>query len=191
MQRIQLTDETYVGQPSIEEVIKAATRGEMLKLGTAEKGVAPAPHTSKVPFTEPDFEIIDPCDSIGMARARGYAANPKGKLPIVNVRRTRERGSLVELDTALALNEKNARAAAAKASGQPAPVHTPAKMSGRDSFINQRQAETRGFVHTSASAQATGADAAPRMSGRDEWIAKQQCAAPEALPLLPQELGDK
>jgi hypothetical protein len=137
-----------------------------------------------------DEEIVDPTDAAGIARAKAFTTNPVGALPVVNVRNLDEKRSKISLDSALRLNEENA-AAAAKASGQPAPVHTPAKMSGRDSFINQRQAETRGFVHTSASAQATGTDAAPRMSARDQWIAAQQCEAPEALPLLPQELGGK
>jgi hypothetical protein len=165
----------------------------MLKLGTAEKGVAPAPHASKVPFTEPDFEIIDPCDSIGMARALGYAANPKGPLPIVNVRRAQHPASKIELDSCLTLNERNRLAREGKASSADSATPMPAAPSvgGRDGWIAAHQAEVRGFVPTPATPQATGADAAPRMSGRDEWIAKQQCAAPEALPLLPQELGGK
>ena len=153
------------------------------------------PQPNGIPLVEEDIEIVDPVDIEGMRRARGYAANPKGKLPIVNVRRTRERGSLVELDTALALNEKNARAAAAKASGADSaatPMPAGPKVSGRDGWIANQQAEVRGFVHAPATPSATGTDSAvPRMSGRDEWIARQQCAAPEALPLLPQELGDK
>lgn len=178
MQRIQLTDETYTNQPPIAKVIESAAHPH-----------GPQPN-GKIPFVEEDIDIIDPRDAVGMARARGFAASPKGKLPVVHVRLTRERGSLVELDTALALNEKNARAAAA-ASGVDSAMPMPAAPSvgGRDGWIAAHQAEVRGFVHAPATPSATGTDAAPRMSGRDEWIAKQQCAAPGESVLLPQELG--
>jgi len=173
MQRIQMHDET---NPITEAVERAAH--------------PTGPQPNGIPLVEEDIEIIDPADVEGMRRARGFAASPKGKLPIVNVRRTGARGSLVELDTALRLNEANARAVA-KASGADSATPTPAgpRVSGRDSWIANQQAEVRGFVHAPATPSATGTDAAPRMSGRDEWIAKQQCAAPGESVLLPQELG--
>ncbi|MGB8298316.1 MAG: hypothetical protein WCG85_23075 [Polyangia bacterium] len=177
MQRIQLTDETYTNQPPIAEVIERAAHPH-----------GPQPN-GKIPFVEPDFEIVDPADVEGMRRARGFAANPRGKLPIVNVRRTRERGSLIELDGALELNEKNARAAA-KASSADSATPTPAgpKMGGRDGWIQGQQAEVRGHVHAPATPSAQATDAAPRMSGRDAMISKQQCEVGEGV-LLPQELG--
>lgn len=180
MQRIQLTDETYTNQPPIAEVIERAAHP-----------TGPQPN-GKIPFVEEDIDIIDPCDSIGMARALGFSASPKGKLPVVHVRRTRERGSLIELDGALALNEKNARAAAKASGADSAATPMPAgpKVSGRDGWIAGQQAEVRGFVHAPATPSATGTDAAPKMSARDAWIAGQQCKVAEALPLLPRELGE-
>ncbi|MGB8298803.1 MAG: hypothetical protein WCG85_25525 [Polyangia bacterium] len=177
MQPILIHDETYTNQPPIAKVIESAAHPH-----------GPQPN-GKIPFVEEDIEIIDPADVEGMRRARGFAASPRGKLPIVNVRRTGERGSQIELDGALALNEENARAAA-KASGQPSPAPAPTgpKVGGRDGWIAGHQAEVRGFVHAPAPPSAQATDAAPRMSGRDEWIAKQQCASGESV-LLPQELG--
>ena len=149
------------------------------------------PQPNGIPLVEEDIEIVDPADVEGMRRARGYAGNPKGqKMPIINVRKTGLRGSLIELDGALALNEKNARAAAA-ASGVDSAMPMPAAPSvgGRDGWIAAHQAAVRGFMPTPATPQATGTDAVPRMSGRDEWIAKQQCAAPGESVLLPESLG--
>jgi hypothetical protein len=148
------------------------------------------PQPNGIPLVEEDIEIIDPADVVGMARARGFAANPRGKLPVVHVRKTGLRGSLIELDGALELNATNARAAA-KASGQPSPAPAPTgpTVGGRDGWIANQQAEVRGHVHAPATPSATGTDSAvPRMSGRDEMIAKLQCAVGESV-LLPESLG--